>query len=46
MTPLEAMEGVFGIMALICYTLGSPNAGHFFMFMIVLTMLEGIRRKE
>jgi len=30
------------VVALLCYILGAPNAGHFFMFCIVINKIEGI----
>ena len=46
MTSLEAMDLGFTILALTCYIAGLPNAGHFFMFMLVLIAIHDLKHKE
>jgi len=36
----NAAEYIMAGIALLCYIFGAPNAGHFFMFLIVINKLE------
>jgi len=36
----NAAEIVMAVIAMLCYIVGVPNAGHFFMFLIVINKIE------